>query len=88
MSRKYFGLKGRTWIAALALLAIVVVVSAMIGDRMSLLAQGPAAAANGGTSYAKSLSQAFRSVAEKTLPAVVMIKTGPAAKEQAVVEER
>ena len=83
MNRKYFGLNARVWIAAVALVAVVVAVSAMSGDRTSLLAQGPTAAANGGTSYAKSLSQAFRAVANKTLPAVVMIKTSPVVNEQA-----
>ena len=65
MSRKYFGMNGRAWIAVVALLAVVVVVAAMTGDRMLLLAQGPSAAAKGGMSYAKSLSQAFREVAEQ-----------------------
>ena len=84
MGQKHFGSSGRAWIAAVALVAVVVVVSALTGDRAWLLAQGPSAAAKGGISYAKSLSQAFREVANKTLPAVVMIKTSPAINEQAV----
>jgi serine protease Do len=85
MSRAYFGLRGRTWIGAIVVVAVVVAIVAVVtGDRTSLLAQGPTAA-NGGVSYAKSLSQAFRAVAEKTLPAVVMIRTTAAGNEQ--VEE-
>ena len=83
MRRKYFGMSGRAWLVAMALLAVVVVASAMTGDRVWLLAQGPSATAKGGMSYAKSLSQAFREVANKTLPAVVMIKTSAVVNEQA-----
>jgi serine protease Do len=85
MSRKYFGLNSPAWIAASALIVLVVVAATMSSDRARVVAQGPAA--DGGTSYAKSLSQAFRAVANKTLPSVVMIKTGPAVKEQAVEED-
>jgi serine protease Do len=84
MNRKYCGLSGRAWFAAVALVAAAVIVSAMTGDRMSLLAQGPT---NGGVSYAKSLSQAFRTVANKALPSVVMIKTTAAEVEQATEDE-
>jgi serine protease Do len=73
MTRKYAGLTGRTWLAAFVLFVVVAMLSAMTADRASVLAQGTSA--NGGMSYAKSLSQTFRSVANKTLPAVVVIRT-------------
>jgi serine protease Do len=85
MSRKCFGLSGRAWVVAVAVMMAVAVVWAISGDRTSLHAQGPAA--SGGLNYAKSLSQAFREVANKTLPAVVMIRTTAAAANEQAEEE-
>jgi serine protease Do len=76
MSRKCFGVTGRVGIAVVAVLVVASAVWIAGGDRMSLLAQAPAA--NGGTSYAKSLSQAFRAAAQEALPSVVKIKTSAA----------
>jgi serine protease Do len=60
----------------LALLAVAGLVSATIGPRSPVAAQSPAGSTNGehATSYAKTLSLAFREAAHKVLPAVVAIK--------------
>jgi serine protease Do len=85
MNRRYFGLSVPTWAATFVLLALVGTLSLTMGTRESAVAQAPAVAAGsetgGGTSYAKSLSKAFREAAQKVLPAVVMIKNLPADKE-------
>ena len=91
MNRRFFGVGVRAWAAALALVAVVGVASVSIGPRDHAAAQGPAVAASGGeqgaTSYAKSLSKAFREAAQKVLPAVVMIKNVPAVHHQAQEQE-
>ena len=82
MNRRFLGMRVRAWAVALALVAVVGVVCVSIGPKGHAVAQGPAVTASGGeqgaTSYAKSLSKAFREAAQKVLPAVVMIKNVPA----------
>ena len=86
MNRRLLGVRVQTWVAAGALAALVGFISAATGFRDHALAQSPAVApaagAQGATSYAKSLSVAFREAAQKTLPAVVMIKNLPVVHEQ------
>ena len=86
MRQEILGLRVRTWIVAFTLVALGGFVSASIDLRDRAVADEPAAATSAATSYAKSLSKAFRETAEKVLPAVVMIKHTPMLKQQA--EER
>jgi serine protease Do len=66
--------KGRTWIVGFALLAMVGALAAGSAAKdSSKPTKNQSAAA--GTSYAKTLSLAFRQGAEKVLPSVVMIRT-------------
>ncbi len=69
--------RARTWIAALVVVAMVgaLGITAFSAGRVS---GDQKAAAERGTSYAESLSQAFRDTAERILPAVVMIRNVPA----------
>ena len=91
MNRRFFGMQVRAWAVALAVVAVVGAVSVSIGPKDQAAAQGPAVAASGGeqggTSYAKSLSKAFREAAQKVLPAVVMIKNVPIIHQQAQEQE-
>lgn len=91
MYRNFVGLRGRTWVAGFALAALVGVLSITMGAKDHAVAQGPAVTANGGaeaaTSYAKSLSKAFREAAQKVLPSVVMIKNTPAVEKNVQVRE-
>ncbi len=86
MSRQCCGLKVRTWVAGLALLGLAGVLLLTAGVKDHAIAQTPtvttSAQAERGTSYAKSLSKAFRETAQKVLPAVVMIQNSPAVNEQ------
>ncbi len=76
----------RNLAAIVAVLALVGGALVMSGARDRAIAQSPAVAASkgaeGGASYAKSLSMAFREAAQKVLPAVVMIRHLPAAAER------
>ncbi len=83
MSRSYCGLRFRNWAAVLAVLLLAGGVSVMMGERQPVAAQLPAPPSKeGGANYAKSLSKAFRDVARKTLPSVVMIRHIGATPEQ------
>jgi serine protease Do len=89
MRRKYFKAGTPTWIAAVALLSAIGAFSVMMGSRGPVVAQSPAPATNGehATSYAKTLSLAFREAAHKVLPAVVAIKNMPAPAQPAKEEK-
>lgn len=81
MNCRCMGIRGRAWVATFALAALVGVLSISLGAKDHAVAQGPAPAAGSaevGSSYAKSLSKAFREAAQKALPSVVMIKNTPA----------
>jgi serine protease Do len=77
----------------LAVLALVGALSFSFGAKDYVLAQTPvtsggtSAKAEHGMSYARSLSTAFREVAQKVLPAVVTIENQPAHAEQAQDEK-
>ncbi len=91
MNRSFLRIRARTWIAAVAVVALLGGVSMMWGVGDHALAQGPAmtaksSAAEAGTSYARTLSKAFREAAQKVLPSVVMIQTTPKVNEKAVAE--
>lgn len=91
MKRRYFGVRGRTWIVVLTLAALVAGASLIPGAKDNAIAQSPAVSASGNadgaTSYARSLSKAFREAAQKVLPAVVLIRNVPIAREQATSQE-
>ena len=93
MSRRCCGLRVRTWVAGFAVLALVGVLSLSFGAKDHALAQAPvtsaptSAKAEHGMSYARSLSTAFREVAQKVLPAVVTIENRPVHNEQAQDEK-
>jgi serine protease Do len=77
----------RAWVTVFALLALVGTLSLVATTRDNhAVAQTPAVTASsdtaGSTSYAKSLSKAFRDASKKVLPAVVMIKNLPATDEK------
>jgi serine protease Do len=78
MNRRCCGVRVRNWTAVVALVVLVGAVWGATGSRDHAMAQAPAVAAGndaqGGASYAKSLSKAFRDAAQKVLPAVVMIQ--------------
>ena len=87
MNRRCCGVRVRSWTAVVAILVLAGAVWAAMGTKDHAVAQTPAVAASkdaeAGTSYAKSLSKAFREAAQKVLPAVVMIQhSSPAAAEQ------
>lgn len=88
MNRRVYGLKVRTWLSGLAVLAMLGLAVAS----WPLVAQNPAnpaasapqsAAASAGQSYAKTLSVAFREASDKVLPAVVLIRNTPNAEKPA-----
>ena len=91
MNRKYCGIRGRTWVVASAVAALIGFFTLTSGAKDHAVAQTPtnaaSAAAKGATSYAKSLSLAFREAAQNVLPAVVMIKKVPVAVAQSRTPE-
>jgi serine protease Do len=85
MNRRSYGTVGRIGVA-LVFVALIGGFSLVLGAKDHAVAQAPAAA-DGATSYAKSLSKAFREAAQKVLPSVVMIQHKASIKEQADDEE-
>ncbi len=75
MRARLFNWKMGSWLVALVLIGAVgaLGVTALSGTGTSQ----PAEKAQRGTTYAESLSYAFRDASERTLPAVVMIRTMP-----------
>jgi serine protease Do len=85
MNRERTSLKTRVVVALFAIALGVSAAAILTGFRGDARAQAPAVTsekAEAATSYARSLSLAFRAAAQKVLPAVVMISSGPAATEQ------
>jgi len=88
MKRSASGLQNRGLSALVVLLVLAGVMTAWMGGGNRSEAQIPATAkADGGISYAKSLSLAFREAAQKVQPAVVMIRRMPAMEERGADEE-
>jgi serine protease Do len=91
MNRVIMGMRIRTWTLLSAILTLTAVGAVAVGPKDYAVAQGPAIAADssaaGATSYAQSLSKAFREAAQKALPAVVMIQSVPTAHEQAADDD-
>jgi serine protease Do len=86
MNRNFLGVRARTWVVGVFLVLVAGLVSMSIDFKGRAVAQTPAAPAaggDGGATYAKSLSKAFREAAQKVLPSVVMIKHVATAKEVA-----
>ncbi len=78
------GLKARTWLAGIALLTLAgfVAFGALAGsadDKTPSKQKASSAQVERATSYAKSLSAAFRAAADEVLPSVVMIRNTPKA---------
>ncbi|MCR4415571.1 MAG: trypsin-like peptidase domain-containing protein, partial [Thermoguttaceae bacterium] len=85
MSRVVVGLKVRTWLILLALVAVVGLLTAGSIDRYAVGQQGARTSASAGATseeakdYARTLSKAFRETSEQVLPSVVAIFNQPAA---------
>lgn len=86
MNRVLYGMKVRTWLASVMALAVAGSLGFAALPAKNIPGNTPAARQADkatpdqvakGTSYAKTLSMAFRGAAERTLPAVVMIRTTP-----------
>jgi serine protease Do len=80
MRRKFFGLSVGTWLAGVALLALVGMLAARTIAKDPTVTSSESTAAvssQEAKDYAKSLSKAFREAAEKVLPAVVTIEVKP-----------
>ena len=82
MHRRVLGLRVRTWLAGIALLALVGTLGA--ASMYGRTGQSEQKAAIQGSSYAAELSTAFRQTANRVLPAVVMIKHSPVVAQRAV----
>lgn len=86
MNRSLIGMRVGSWSAIVGMVVLLGVSMLTLGIRDHAVAQTPAAATatdQAATSYAKSLSKAFREAASKVLPAVVMIKNMPNVREEA-----
>ncbi len=82
MNRTVYGMRLRTWLAGVTVLAVVGILAAASMPLAASKAVGPAmeptsAAGAAGQSYAKTLSAAFRESADRVLPAVVLIRSMP-----------
>lgn len=77
MSGSVLGLRARTWFAGVVVLTLAgfLAVGALPGN--ADVQKAPAVKPEQATSYAKTLSTAFREAADKVLPSVVMIRTTP-----------
>lgn len=92
MNRVVYGMRLRTWLAGLLVLAVVGTVVAANKPAAPSAANPPAAnapatepasaAGAAGQSYAKTLSAAFREAANRAAPAVVLIRSTPAVAER------
>src|SRR4030042_766526 len=85
MSRVIMGLRVRSWLVVLALVALAGLVAAEPIERSTAAPKDSDSAqvsSGEAVSYAKSLSKAFREAAEKVSPAVVMVQSRPPAVEQ------
>ncbi len=81
MNTHFLGLRPRTWLATISLFALLVVfagASIPTDATTHNTARPTAAVVNpSGSTYAKTLSRAFREAADKVLPSVVMIRNEP-----------
>jgi serine protease Do len=93
MNASVLGPKARTWLAGTVLLTLAgfVAMGTLPGKADEKAEKAPPAAKSAevehATSYAKSLSTAFRAVADEVLPSVVMIRNVPKAQQEAESSE-
>ena len=77
MNGSVLGLRARTWLAGMVLLTLAGFLALGTLPGVADVQKAPAVKSEQATSYAKTLSTAFREAADKVLPSVVMIRTAP-----------